>query len=95
MATVEQKREVQEKVCRLVEERFGGDYLKAFEHYDCQQKDGKISPSELTQLLKDAGIGNWLTRDAWVAGIISELDVDNDGMISSAEFNAVIKSLTP
>ena len=93
MATVEQKREIQEKVCRLVTERFGGDYHKAFDHYDCQQKDGKISRGELLQLLKDAGIGNWLTRDAWIEGIISELDTDNDGMISAAEFNTVIKSL--
>jgi len=93
MATVEQKREVQQKVSRLVAERFGGDYNKAFDHYDCQQKDGKISSGELIQLLKDAGIGNWFTRDAWVEGIIAELDTDNDGMISAAEFNAVIKSL--
>ena len=94
MATVEQRREIQEKVSRLVTERFGGDYQKAFDHFDSDHKDGKISPTELRQLLKDSGIGNWLTRDAWVEGIISELDSDGDGMISAAEFNAVIKSLS-
>ncbi len=93
MATAEQKREVQEKVGRLVADRFAGDYHKAFDHYDSHHKDGKISSGELMQLLKDAGIGNWLTRDAWIEGIITELDTDNDGMISAAEFNAVIKSL--
>jgi len=55
------KREIQEKVSRLVTSRFGGDYHKAFDHYDSQPKDGKISGAELMQLLRDAGIGNWLT----------------------------------
>ena len=93
MATVEQKREIQEKVTRLVTSRFDGDYHKAFDHYDSQPKDGKIGGAELRQMLRDAGIGNWLTRDAWVDGIISELDKDHDGMISAAEFEAVIKAL--
>jgi Ca2+-binding EF-hand superfamily protein len=92
MASEEQKREVQDKVSRLVTEKFAGDYQRAFAHYDNGPKDGRIDAAELTQLLKDAGIGNWFTRDAWVEGIIDALDTDQDGAISATEFNAVLKS---
>ena len=91
MATESQKREIKDNVGRLVAERFGGDFQKAFEHYDTTAKDGHIDAVELTQLLKDAGIGNWLTRDAWVEGIISALDANDDGAISAAEFDAILK----
>jgi Ca2+-binding EF-hand superfamily protein len=93
MATEAQKREVRDKLSRLVGEKFGGDYQKAFEFYDNGPKDGHIDAAELTQLLKDAGIGNWFTRDAWVEGIINELDADHDGAISAAEFGAVLKHM--
>ena len=61
-ATEVQKDELRDKVGELVRDRFGGDYHKAFDHYDGDVKDGKISPRELTKLLGDAGVGNWLTR---------------------------------
>jgi Ca2+-binding EF-hand superfamily protein len=93
MATLEQKREIREKVNRLVADKFGGDYQKAFEHYDTGPKDGHVDAAELTLFLKDAGIGNWFTRDAWVEGIITELDSNHDGAISAAEFEAVLKHL--
>lgn len=76
--------ELKEKVGRLVEDKFGGDLLKAFGHYD-ENTDGKIDRDELIELLKDAGIGNWLTRGQWADGILAELDTDNDGAISAAE----------
>ena len=93
MATEEQKREIREKVCRLVTAKFGGDYEKAFDFYDSSPKDGHIDAAELARFLKDAGIGNWFTRDAWVEGIINELDTDRNGAISAAEFSAVLKHL--
>jgi Ca2+-binding EF-hand superfamily protein len=65
------------------------DYHKAFQHYD-NRKEGKMSKAELAELLKDAGVGNWLTRSAWADGIISELDTDKDGSISAAELEAVL-----
>lgn len=91
MATEAQKQELTDKVTRLVAERFGGDYVKAFDHYDSDKKDGRITKAELDVLLKDAGIGNWLTRGAWAAGIVAALDADKDGTISAAEFQAAIK----
>ena len=90
MASEAQKKELQDKVTGLVAGQFGGDYHRAFVHYD-QTKDGKINKDELVELLKDAGVGNWLTRGAWADGIIAELDTDQDGTISGAEFAAVLK----
>ena len=90
-ATEVQKNELRDKVSKLVGDNFGGDYHKAFEHYDDDVKDGKISRRELAKLLGDAGIGNWLTRGAWVSGIIAELDTDKDGSISQSEFEEVLK----
>src|SRR4051812_20912893 len=86
MATEEQKRELQEKVGKIVAAKFGGDYHRAFEHYDQKKKDGRINKDELMELLKDAGIGNFITRGVWADGIIGELDTDGDGAISGPEF---------
>ncbi len=91
MATEAQEQELTEKVKKLIADRFAGDWHKAFEHYDNDPRDGRISKEELGQLLKDAGIGNWLTRGAWANGIIAALDADKDGTISGPEFEAVLK----
>jgi Ca2+-binding EF-hand superfamily protein len=91
MATEAQKQELTEKVTKLIAERFAGDWHKAFEHYDNNNKDGKINKAEMGQLLKDAGIGNWLSRGTWAAGIIAALDADKDGAISGPELEAVLK----
>lgn len=91
MATQEQKLELQDKVGKVVTDRFAGDYQKAFQHYDRQNKDAKINKAELVELLKDAGIGTWITRAIWADGIIAELDTDQDGVISAAEFQAVLR----
>ena len=90
-ATEEQTNELRNKVSKLVTDQFGGDYHKAFAHYDGDVRDGKITMRELTKLLGDAGVGNWLTRSAWASGIIAELDTDKDGSISEAEFEDVLR----
>jgi Ca2+-binding EF-hand superfamily protein len=89
MATEAQKRELTGKVTRLIQERFGGDYHRAFAQYDANG-DGRIDKAELGRLLQDAGIGNWLTRGAWADGIVAALDADKDGTISGPEFEAVL-----
>lgn len=89
MATEGQKRELSEKVARLMKERFGGDYGKAFAHYDADG-NGRIDRAELGRLLEDAGIGNWMTRGMWASGIVAALDADKDGTISGPEFEAVL-----
>jgi Ca2+-binding EF-hand superfamily protein len=90
MATDAQKKELQEKIGKLVANQFGGDYHKAFGHYD-GDRDGKINKAELEALVRDAGIGNWLTRGSWADGILAELDTDKAGSNSRAEFEAVLK----
>lgn len=91
VATKAQKDELRDKLIKLVRDRFGGDYQKAFNYYDGEVKDGKISRKELSGLLSDAGIGNWLTRGMWASGILTELDTDLDGKISQAELESVLK----
>jgi Ca2+-binding EF-hand superfamily protein len=89
MATEAQKRELTDKVNRLIADRFSGDYGRALAHYDKNQ-DGRVDRGELGQLLADAGIGNWLTRGAWAQGIVAALDADKDGTISASELNAIL-----
>jgi Ca2+-binding EF-hand superfamily protein len=88
MATEQEKQFLADKVSALVKARFGGDYQRAFEHYDANG-DGKVGKDELKALLADAGVGNVFTRSAWAGGIIAELDTDGDGRISWSEFEAV------
>src|SRR5207249_1924275 len=84
MAHETEIQQLKEKISRLIADKFGGDFPKAFGHYD-GDKNGKINRDELMQLLKDAGIGNWLTRGQWANGILAALDHDHDGEISGVE----------
>ena len=94
MASEENRRELEVKVTALVAARFGGDYKAAFDHYDTNG-DGFIGQDELKVLLVDAGVGNSLTRWAWAAGIVAELDTDHDGAIAWSEFSAVFERNSP
>ena len=87
MASEQNKQELREKVAALVAGRFAGSYEAAFGHYDANH-DGAISRDELKALLADAGVGSGWTRWAWVAGIIEELDANDDGVITWLEFAA-------
>jgi Ca2+-binding EF-hand superfamily protein len=91
-ATKEQKDELRTKVGKLVRDRFAGDYHQAFDHYDRDVKNGKVSRNELTKLLADADVGTWLSRGIWASRIIEELDTDRDGSISELEFREVMES---
>ncbi len=82
--------ELKTKIAALVRESYGGDYRRAFAHYDSDQ-DG-IDAEELKQLLEDADVGNVFTRGSWVSGIIAKVDANQDGRIAWAEFEQVIKN---
>ncbi|MFT7579023.1 MAG: Ca2+-binding EF-hand superfamily protein [Myxococcota bacterium] len=60
-----------------------------FADYDTN-KDGQISADELSQVLSDADIGNFMTRSMWVKGVMAKLDLDQDGTLSFEEFESVI-----
>ena len=81
-----ERAQVIEKVKSLVASKFGGDARAAFVHYD-RDGDNKINRTELIDLLRDAGIGNLLTRGKWADGVIAEMDKDGDKAISMAELD--------
>lgn len=81
-------KELKEKVTRLVNREFGGDFKKAFEYYAAQGSDN-VDKYELRSLLADAGVGNGITRGAWADGIIGKLDTDGDKKIQWEEFEKV------
>ncbi len=83
-------KELKVKVSRLVSARFGGDYKKAFDAYDANH-DGSINAEELKKLLKDADVGNFATRGAWVSGIMERFDKNKDGKIEWREFEEGIR----
>lgn len=55
-----------------------------FAKYD-QDKSGKLERKEVDQLLADADVGNWFTRNSWVDGVLGALDIDKDGALSFPE----------
>lgn len=88
MASVQDKTDLATKVSALIRAKFGGDWRRAFWHYDGDH-DGGIDRAELTDLLRDAGVGNYFTRGAWASGVTAEMDADGDGRITWPEFETV------
>lgn len=85
------ERELKAKITALVNRRYGGDYQKAFEAYD-PDGDGSIDKAGLTRFLADAGVGNGLTRGAWVKGIIGKLDGNGDSKIQWTELQSMVSA---
>jgi Ca2+-binding EF-hand superfamily protein len=90
-----EQKELVEKVQALMNSRFGGSspeaMRKLFDAYD-RDHDGKIRSGELETLLKDAGVGNALTRGAWIKGIMSAMDTSGDAAIDWDEFSKAVGS---
>ena len=88
-----EQEELVTKIKALLQKQYGDTTMistrKLFDKYDVN-KDGKISDKELEQLLKDAGVGNALTRGAWIKGIIGALDKNGDRQIDWGEFEAAV-----
>ncbi len=93
MASREQE-ELVEKIQRFLKKKYGDASIesmrKLFDEYD-RDKDQKISPEELEKLLKDAEVGNGLTRGAWVRGVVGALDQNGDKQIDWKEFSDAVK----
>jgi Ca2+-binding EF-hand superfamily protein len=94
MATSPEQEELTHKIQGLLLRKTGNttrDSMHAmFKTYD-RDRNGKIGPKELTDLLNDAGVGNGWTRGMWVDGIMKQLDTNHDGEISWEEFDASIR----
>lgn len=84
MPTYEEKLELKEKLTHLVNSRFGGDFARAFDHYD-RDGDGKLTRENVLDVITDAGVGRWITRGMWADGIMEELDKDLDGKIDKLQ----------
>lgn len=84
-----EQEELVAKIKKLMEKNHGGinteSMRKLFDSYD-KNSDGKISSKELEKLLKDANVGNALTRGMWIKGIVGALDQNGDKMIDWEEF---------
>ncbi|NVB83311.1 MAG: EF-hand domain-containing protein [Kofleriaceae bacterium] len=85
------EKELKQKVSALVAKKFGGDYKKAFDHYDTDG-DGGIGKGELVDMLSEAGIGNGLTRGVWANKIIEKLDGGGDKKVQWGEFETVFRA---
>lgn len=74
-------------VTDLLNRKFDGDLAHMLRFYD-DDGDEKFDAKELWNLLRDANVGNFVTRNGWVAGVLAALDSDRDGKISVEEFRA-------
>src|SRR5262249_988772 len=92
-AMANEQQELVEKVQALMTKKYGGtsteSMRKLFDAYD-RDRDGKIDSGELETLLKDAGVGNAITRGAWIKGIINALDQNGDKRIDWDEFSKAV-----
>ncbi len=92
MANEKQIKELKEKVAALVQNKFGGDWYRGFNHYALKTGgSASVEKEDLLVMLEDAGVGSWLTRGAWADGIIGELDKNRDKSISWEEFEALLQ----
>lgn len=84
-STDSREQELREKVSTLVNERFGGDYQKAFRAYDANQ-DGQVDRAGLQTMLRDARVGSGMTRGLWADGIMDRFDTNRSRGIDWREF---------
>ena len=93
MASKEQE-ELVAKIKKLLTKTYGDASVesmkKLFDAYD-KNGDQRIDAGELEQLLKDADVGNGITRGAWVKGVIAALDTNSDKTIDWNEFSDAVK----
>ena len=84
--------EIKARAKQFVDENFGGDYHAAFDHFDTDA-DGRISKGELESILREFGVGNFLTRSLYAREGLKTLDLNRDGGISWDEFQVALVSL--
>lgn len=81
--------ELEAKVNALADKKFGGHTTahikKLFLSYD-GNGDGCANRDEVTALLKDADVGNWITRGYWVDGVFDKLDANKNDCITWDEY---------
>ena len=87
--------EIQSKVAEMVTTTYGGDYRKAFDHYDkLTTQNGRVDTDAIVKMLEDAGVKERLVagHGKMASGVIEEFDKSGDKEISWEEFQAVFKN---
>ncbi len=92
----DKKEEVLRKIGTYVKTRFGGDYRKAFDHYDqLSGQNGTVDKEAVLKLLEDAGVNTKVwgvsASGKYADGLIEAIDSSQDGAISWPEFEARLK----
>ena len=82
--------ELVKKLEKLFSEKFNNDPKIGFAYY-ARIGTNLVTREGLITLLKDAGVGNFLTRGIWANKILEIVDTDNDGCISESEFLSVLE----
>ncbi len=89
--------EIQAKVGELIKTTYGGDYRKAFDHYDkLTTQNSKVDKKAIIQMLEDAGVKERFaaSHGKMASGIIEEYDENEDSQISWEEFSKVFEADT-
>ena len=95
------KDQVLGKVRTYVQTTFGGDYRKAFDHYDkLTTQNGKVDKEAIIRLLADAGVDTVVlvlgvpvsAAGKYAGTMIKEFDLDGDGQVDWNEFEAKFKN---
>lgn len=86
--------ELTTKLSELVDGSYGGNLAAAFGAYDKRGGDQALDRGELESLLRDADVGNPLTRGMWVRGIIKKMDglpgAEKNGKVDWRELETIL-----
>ena len=91
---MDRKAELIEALEKLCHDEFRDDQRKMFDYYSDHLGDipGQMDGDGLWKLLKDAGVGSFATRHAYVTAIFDALDRDHSGAVSWEEFQAATQT---
>ena len=92
----DKKEEVLRKISTYVHTAFGGNYRKAFDHYDkLSGQNGTVDKEAVMQLLKDADVNTKVwgisASGKYADGLIEAIDLNQDGAIDWPEFEGKLK----
>ena len=92
MKTATQRLELNSKIHGLVLAEYGGDWTRAFRHYSSLEgnKQG-VDHHQLTELLKDADVGDCFTRAVWADEILADAGMTERGSISEDVFDDMLR----